>query len=419
MIPAAGGGAGIRAGLLDLPHQDKGGEAAGLHREGDAVVRLTDVGYGLDFAAGDVVGIEAGAAPVAVVPVQVLEVEHLEGGAGVGPLGIAPVDGHVTAGLDPGVAVVGVHQIEVLDLVLAVFVRAAQEIIGLFLQHLSAVGRCIVNDAVEQQGCAVIIGQRHAGIVQGVGGIGGDDRHGGTRRCSSGGSLHRFDGGGLVFLYCADGEDALVGVDKILLPVDRRGNHLAAGAAVVDGNGILRIDVGIRGECILQDSLSRPVDILNPDLGAAGSFRSKAVVVGPIQLGQGPGIPALRVGEGHVGKFHARRSYLEDRVGQGRTSSCHHIVLAYHRVIAAVAALVDGHVGGLDGDGLGLDDGGHDCVGLHCSSGVSAQIVIGQLVIKKLEGMDVSGRIIHTAFEICAPCFASGIVFPKQTLHYP
>ena len=40
-----------------------------------------------------------------------------------------------------------------------------------------------------------------------------------------------------------------------------------------------------------------------------------------------------------------------------RTASFHHFtILAHHRVIAAVAALVDGHVGGLDGDGLGLDD---------------------------------------------------------------
>ena len=357
LISAAGGGAGIgvgiRAGLFDLPHQGEGGEAAGFHREGDAVVCLTDVGYGLDFAVGDVVGVEAGAAPVAVVPVQVLEVEHLEGGAGVGPLGIAPVDGHVTAGLDPGVAVVGVHQIEVLDLVLAVFVRAAQKIIGLFLQHLSAVGRRIVNDAVEQQGRAVIIGQLHAGIVQGVGGIGRGNRHGGAGSLLSGCLRHQLDSGGLIFLHRADGQHAGAGDDGVILI---RGVclNLSGGLTGIDCHGEILIHVHDGLEIILSHHVCS-VAVLHADSVHTRLSGLKAVETAA-DRNEFPLIFTFLINKGQAGQINAIGALdLEDRAGQGTAFLDGNLVAVtiHDALISTVATHVGGQAGGDDRDNAG------------------------------------------------------------------
>src|SRR5699024_7132885 len=86
----------------------------------------------------------------------------------VGAGGIAPVNVSARAGGDPGVAVVGIHQVQILDLILPVYVCAAEVAINPVLQSAGAVG-IRVNDVVEQQGGQTVSRQPHTSVIQGIG----------------------------------------------------------------------------------------------------------------------------------------------------------------------------------------------------------------------------------------------------------
>lgn len=151
ILSAAGAGSGVRVGINGtsrcLPYQGKGRESALVHMELQAIASVFSRHHG-NRAVLDVLDIKAG---LSAVPVQILEVQQCKICTCVCPLWISPVDVHTSLGADPGISVVGIHQIQVLDLIAACAFRMPQDLIRLILQRrqpVYAVGR---DDAVKQQ----------------------------------------------------------------------------------------------------------------------------------------------------------------------------------------------------------------------------------------------------------------------------
>ena len=111
VISRAAAAAGVTPTSRFQPYQSEGGEPAGANFE-DNIAVLNLEREGLDLAAGNF------ALNLACVhiPVQILEVQDLQE-VHIRAHGQGPVDLQILAGRDPGVAVVGVHQIQVLQFI--------------------------------------------------------------------------------------------------------------------------------------------------------------------------------------------------------------------------------------------------------------------------------------------------------------
>ena len=225
-VAAAAGvgvGVGARAGVRlfrNLLYQSKGRELTGLHRELDALTgahRLNGF-YRTVFNVSD---LKSG---LCTVTVQVLEVYNRERGALIRASGITPVDAYRLVGLDPGIAVVGVHQIQILDLIdSGICTKLCLDSI------FKGVGTCsrirILDNAVEQQRGGAFR-HRYTGLADGVGGASG-----GYGRCLSSNRgfcwrSSRNIAGGVGFCHGPDGEFSSLRSNVVVRLARRRGNNI-------------------------------------------------------------------------------------------------------------------------------------------------------------------------------------------------
>ena len=139
--------------LLDLaPYQGEGGEVTihrvSLHREVDAV--FVSLYLNSFHRAGSNLRTQFRLAiGIAVLPVETGKVQEVKLRALIGSGGIGPVNGDLLARTDPGVAVAGVYQVQIFELILPVFYAVILSF-SLLNQHLLPVAHA--QQIVEQQG---------------------------------------------------------------------------------------------------------------------------------------------------------------------------------------------------------------------------------------------------------------------------
>ena len=160
------------------PDQHEWRETAGAHMELDAVVQVFNF-YLFKLCCRNILFVIAG---IFAVTVQTAEMQQREIGILVRPFRIAPVNIGALAGRNPGMAVVGNHQIQILGFVMTGATGCKtvgiQPLARLFLQRVGACGTVsIFNNAVKQQGRNGIIRQFYASIIQGVGSARRRNRH--------------------------------------------------------------------------------------------------------------------------------------------------------------------------------------------------------------------------------------------------
>ena len=335
------------------------------------------------------------------VTVHAVKVNQAEVGVGIGSLGVRPVDGHILAGGQPDVAVVGVHQIQIFGLELNILQFIADDLQRFVGEHggivIHAFGVAAGNDVVKQQrnlGKAVFVNVHIAAVDEeaGVGvfndisvvqgGLGGVI----VQRSLGNVGVSRCD---YTFLAAGDVTDVqLAGF----------GVHGAAVAGAV-GQGDLNDDlvqiyqtgVNVHGVLVVQGTFGRrsklvaggyiSVGVSEVQTERAGVIAGNDGVNVLVESGgigvavgrQGPGVvvfAAYRVdGQvlGQVGRraVHDQTGVFERLVhgiGQGdvvtgfgqRVAAGNGAVFFRNTLVTAIAAHVDGHVGRLQDGGFGV-----------------------------------------------------------------
>ena len=372
--------------ILILPEQGEGGE--GVHSEADAFIRGHQ---GAVLSGVELHGVVALLQVGVAVAVQARIVDQLELAVPIRSIGVGPVEGDLPVGGDIGVAVAGVHQVQVAQLRTVVLGDGVESIHRAVVQGIALVG----DDAVHQQMHSIRISDLQPALIDVESGVCGD-MGGDAVHLIGGGLIDHRGGGGVEIGHAPDGQRTgshrravllrvcayrKLGLDPLLLQISGIDGHVILpehavhldSKVVTDHEGIRVVLIGeLEADGDLAIGGLSGQDAV--DVAVIGHAGVAGIVVVPLQLPD-PLFSAEVVSKGQIfGQVHHLLSiFIGDNIGgicvfdqpriqitgQGDVEAWHGqsvvggadlVSAAVDHALIAAAAGVDGDIGGLDHD---------------------------------------------------------------------